>query len=166
MSSKVAIAFQYLVDLSKSWGGSIEVITDSEFTDIEEKVYTDKNDKWTFSSSDGYALHWGTKRIVTYREAADPGTIIHEMGHAFLDLEDPGVSDEWSWLGWEICLAKKAECYRVWSKQNGDYSINMRRMGDWRNLSSRQRSDIAIDRIRHGKSIGIIDKSGNPLRLR
>lgn len=51
------------------------------------------------------------------------GIIIHEMGHVFADQRHPDdrKCDEWAWLGWEIRLARWANCYSTWDawKSNG-----------------------------------------------
>jgi hypothetical protein len=127
MTPRAVASLQYLAELARSWGGSLKVITKPAFDAIETYHTTyrrrNKDSGWSFSNTQHHALHWETKRIEILEGMENPGETIHEMGHAFLDLKGPWLSDEWSWLGWEICLAKKAGCYRIWSMNKYDFAV-------------------------------------------
>lgn len=115
-----------------------------------------------------HGLVWERKHIYVVPEHANPGTIIHEMGHVFADYgANPEDSDEWEWLGWEICMARWARCFKVWSEQNSTYGLGDEYDSeDWGYISAKVRKSVIADRIAHGKAKGIIDKNNRPLSVR
>ncbi len=172
MTIKRLKALKYLRTIIRKWGGTLEVVTAEKYKVIEKEDCHGIG-LWNTSSVSGYAIHWLDKRIVIRDGCNDPGTIIHEMGHVFLDLDGPDNSDEYSWLGWEICLARKAHCYRSWSLQNSDYGVGCEwsefsndTSAIWGNLSKYNKTLLVKDRIEHAKRIGIVDRHNNPIPRR
>lgn len=172
MTTTRQLALRYLRYLIKKWGGTLEVFSKDKYKEIEEHIYKHRRkSQWSTSTESGYALHWESKRIIILDECDDPGTIIHEMGHCFLDKNGPENSDEFSWLGWEICLARKAGCYRTWSMQNSDYHLGSEYSTSginisWVELSRYNRIQLIANRIEYGKSIGVISHANDPIPLR
>jgi hypothetical protein len=107
---------------------------------------------------------------------ANAGAIIHEMGHTFLDrsLKQVERSDEFKWLGWEICLARLARCYGVWDEQNSTYVVGDMPDGnididgmEWGALSRRVKKLLTQDRIDFAIRYGLVQrKTLRPLSLR
>ncbi len=163
-----------LIDIAKSFGGVIDLVTLTEYNStVFESTYK-KNKGWSTPPDDFHALHWESKRIITVVDKAMCGFLIHEMGHAFLNLKDSVNSDEdeWEWLGWEIAMAKEVGCYKLWSEHNGSYFIprDPKRPGEnlisWGRANARIKSAMAYNRLRHAKDIGILDKNYRPTTRR
>lgn len=165
-------AIEALSKIAAYWGGSIRMVSLHEFEEIQDELWKYRKGKWTPSPDDGHALHHETKEIVVQRSLANPGSIIHEMGHAFADKTHPDNSDEWEWFGWEICLAKKVGCYQLWSKNTRSYIVGLQRrdgaefLDSWSALTARQKKRVAEDRIEHAKLLGIVTAQGEPVPIR
>jgi len=105
-----------------------------------------------------HALDWRRRRIYVSAQNANAGTIVHEMGHVFLHDEPASRQDsELHWLGWEICMARKVGCYRVWDVQNAAYGL-------WDGEEwgcSRKRLAIK-EALEESHAWGYIDRKGNP----
>lgn len=161
-------AINVLKEIAKSWGGVIEVVSTGEFEPFGA-LSDDLHNGWTRPPENGHALHYETRRMVVDRKLACAGTIIHEMGHAFVDESNPEEADEWDWFGWEICLARKVGCYRRWSKSSRHYIVTVNPGEDlisWKRLTSSQKAAVTDERIKHAIKIGIVDPNGDPRAVR
>lgn len=121
-----------------------------------------------------YGIRWKKKIVYAVRHSDHIGYIIHEAGHVFADRFSPDHSkcNEWSWIGWEIAVARSIGAFREWSEQNHSYSVGEVSVGggyeqkDWGDLSPRQRDEIAAERVAHAKKIGLLSKRGAPRSVR
>jgi hypothetical protein len=121
----------------------------------------------TAHPSESHAIHHAQRQIFASSDAACPGTVIHEMGHVFLDEADPATTFEPDWLGWEIALARKVRCYRAWSGQNIGYNFTYRgRNSEWGELPPQKERQFITDRLAHARRLGILDQHGRPLCTR
>lgn len=163
-------SLRYLSNKCAEWGGRIDVMEDGAWRDLFPRVRRYEHGGYLpgglYESpfADGHGIHWDSKAILVAKSNVNVGSIIHEMGHTFLDSGNPENSQEWAWLGWEIRMARMARCYRTWSRQNSSYVV-----GDgteWVALSTARRRELEAERVVHGQSIGIIDASGIPLPRR
>jgi len=115
-----------------------------------------------------HAIDRGSRVVFARAGHASPGSIIHEMGHVFLDEGDPVADNEPDWIGWEIVVARKARCFREWSKQNSDYSLEFE--GEyvlWAELEDgAMLRRLIADRIDHAMSLGLVSRKGEPLCTR
>ncbi len=167
-------AINSLIDITKSWGGTLDLVTLHEYNATVFESQYKKNKGWSTPPDDFHALHWENKRIITVADKAMCGFLIHEMGHLFLNMIDPFRSneDEWEWLGWEIALAKLVGCYKLWSEHNGSYFMprDPERPGEnlvsWGRANAKTKSVAAYNRLRHAKDIGILDASYQPIPKR
>lgn len=166
--------------LCKRWGGKIQLLN---YTDFDR--YVTANTSHLNRESDGepitslapaarwHGMCWATRTIYAVDLEANAGAIIHEMGHTFLDLDEDQVdnSDEVSWLGWEIAVARYAGCYRIWSDQNAGYNL-----GDdvcdedgsfeWGSITPKFEREVIVDRLKHARRVGYLDRRFRPRSTR
>lgn len=106
------------------------------------------------------------QKIVYYKAGADPGSIIHEMGHVFASKEKPDNSEEFDFFGWEYAVAKQVHVLDIWIKNNRDYGL-----GTWPanqefgRLSNREREEVLWERTAFAEQIGLIVQ-GRPIAIR
>jgi len=113
-----------------------------------------------------HAIDWPNRKVIAVEHQHNCGQIIHEMGHVFLAEAEPTNGEEIHWLGWEIAMARRSRCYRVWSKQNASYMVNWNDALEWQDLSGDRLRRFIADRISHAKKIGIVSRDGEPLCTR
>lgn len=157
----------YLSRLCRRWGGSLVLMPEPEFRALNFNARATNG--LTQAPDDNHAIDWPNWKVLAVADRVNPGAVIHEMGHLFLAEGAPKTTDEPDWLGWEIVLARRAGCYRTWSKQNADYFIddwNGQPGCDWDQFEPAQRRRLIIDRIAYAKKIGIVSRSGVPLCTR
>lgn len=159
-------ALTYLSRLCRRWGGELVLMPASEFHAMRFNASW-VDDGLTMGPDSNHGLDRSNRRVIAVEHRYNVGAIIHEMGHAFLSEATPSNDGEFDWLGWEIVLARRAGCYRTWSKQNAEYVINTD-LGErtWSTLTVEQRRDLIVDRIDYAQSIGIVSQSGEPLCTR
>lgn len=148
-------------------GGRLLIIPLESYKRLEESF------KWVdgspFSDApfvDWHGVNWKTKTIYAVRGHESVNAIIHEMGHIFADSNDPDHASEWDWLGWEICMAKHARCWKAWDAGNYNYGVLWENVRDWGKLTPKLKDKLTKDRIKHAKVRGLISKSGVPLAIR
>ncbi len=151
----------YLSRLCSRWAGSLELLPESKFWN--EAGCAGRTSHPSFAC----AIDRGARRIFAARLRANPGIIIHEMGHVFLNEGDPKKTYEPDWLGWEIVVARRARCFRAWSKQNEDYICVLDgEEREWGDLSSREKRWLIADRVKHARFIGVVGPDDEPLCTR
>lgn len=160
----------------QKWGGDLLVLTRQAFNARAgfDSVEEDPNNLiaadgfrgfWHAPFADWHGFDYEQGVIYAAEGFADPGVIVHEMGHLFVD-RFIDHSDEFDWFGWEIALARAAGCYRAWSRQNATYSVSVdpdRPVEDWGTLRSRQKQRIAAERIGHAAARGYLGPRNHPL---
>ncbi len=165
----MTVYFSRLQEKCEYWGGDLEIVGKRTL----EQLYLDAMHRTgglgsykIFSEGPlrGVALAWKDKRILITSLDVNPGRIVHEMGHCFLDLDGPENSDELSWLGWEISLAKEIGCYQEWDAQNSDYGLYFDDVpiwsGDWGELTDDAKSLLIENRMAEARRLGILDSMG------
>lgn len=155
-------AIAYLSRLCSRWGGSLELLSPRRFKKARRRA-----GRSTHPSS-FHAIDRGNGTVFARLGVANPGAIIHEMGHVFLEEGDPDITHEPDWIGWEIVLARRARCFREWSKQNSDYDFkfegNHIQWGEVPEGALRRR--LIAERIDYAMSLGIVSRKGEPLCTR
>lgn len=155
----------YLARLCRRWGGEIVFMPKADFHALHFKLSAD--DGLTIGPDGNHAVDRPNRRILAVEHQHNVGTLIHEMGHAFLAEAAPSNPGEFDWLGWEIVLARRAGCYRVWSKQNAGYAMNLEEgEREWGELTAEQLRRVIADRIDYARKIGIVSQRGEPLCTR
>jgi hypothetical protein len=152
----------YLSRLCRRWGGELVIMPSQVFADIDYSI-----EGVSMSPDCNHAIDINKRHVFADELAVDAGAVIHEMGHLFLKDGDPRTGYEPDWLGWEIVLARRARCYRIWSRQNEAYQVPFEG-GDheWGVLTSAERGRLAADRIAHAQTLGIVSQDGEPLCTR
>jgi hypothetical protein len=171
-AAPVSSQLEALARICHRLGGQLAIVSGKDFFTIL------KNAKVAIPLSEGsrfeYGIHWEKKIVYAMRGTTHVGFIIHEAGHVFADRchpDDDGC-DEWSWLGWEIAVARRIGVWDAWSQQSAKYYL-----GDgidsgagkdkaWWELSAGERRAVVADRIAHAKQIGVLSKSGTPKSVR
>jgi len=154
------LALAYLSRLCLRWGGELIILPSPAFSDMITCPGV------TSHPSESHAIHHERRQIFAERSNVCPGTVIHEMGHVFLDEADPSATFEPDWLGWEIALARQARCYRSWSAQNIDngYSFSFRgKDWEWGSLPPQEERRFIADRLAYARKLGILNRKGEPL---
>ncbi len=154
-------AIQYLARQCLKWGGALVLLTDEQFCELG---IVDMRGQRTLGPDGLHAIDLLARTVYAVAERADAGAIIHEMGHLFLAEGHPSTTYEPDWLGWEIALAKRAGCYRIWSKQNAAYEL-----GDgtaWEELTATGKARVALERMDRAMALGIVSQDGEPLCTR
>ncbi len=154
-------AIAYLSRLCRRWGGSLELVSESKFSELRNRPGTSDH------PARRHAIDRPRRAVFAIYDKANPGTIIHEMGHVFLEEGDPLYTYEPDWLGWEVVLARRARCFEVWSEQNDDYEIELDDVDtEWACLGASSQRRFIADRVQHAKTIGIVSRDGVPLCTR
>lgn len=157
----------YLARLCLRWGGELVLMTEPEFRVLH---FGSRMTNGLTQAPDGdHAIDWPNGKVIAVESSVNPGAVIHEMGHLFLAEGAPATTNELDWLGWEIEMARRARCYRIWSKENFDYELGdtCGLMGaSWGWLTVAETRRVAADRIAHAKAIGILSQHGEPLCTR
>lgn len=159
---------QYLARICAHWGGSLSLLSDEDYTILAANFSFRDSDKITEAPDRSHAIDYDNFRVFAHRVRGNPGGIIHEMGHLFLEEGRPSTTDELEWLGWEIAMARMSGCYKVWNEQNAGYGVRLPwgHMSTWGDLSTDARRIVTADRIDHAMMIGILSPNGVPLRTR
>src|SRR4029077_1646409 len=154
-------ALAYLSRLCVRWGGELIPLPSPSFHAMTRCPGVSTH------PLGAHAIDHARHQIFVSRRLVNPGTVIHEMGHVFLDEGKTSTTYEPDWLGWEIMLARRARCYREWSSQNAGYIIYTgRKEHEWQELSPRQRRRCISNRINYAREIGILSRDGAPLCTR
>lgn len=156
----------YLSRLCRRWSGELVLMSEPEFRALPFNApWVD--DGITRGPDDNHATDRPRRKVIAVDGMANPGAIVHEMGHCFLSEGNPSNDGEFDWLGWEIVLARRARCYRIWSAQNAEYLINTN-LGErtWGTLTADRRRCLITDRIDWAMSLGIVSQDGEPLCTR
>jgi hypothetical protein len=159
-----------LVRICRQLGGRLAIVSQQAYDDLfhdRDAKHIDGNlHDSPFTAAHG--LHWNRKIIYTVRGREEVGSIIHEMGHVFADVHHPEHVEcrEWSWLGWEIALARQIGAGRTWSRQNGDYVTGETGCNEWGTLTAKQRRAVVSDRLACARTIGVFDAAGIPRSIR
>jgi hypothetical protein len=158
------VSIGYLSRLCRHWGGSLELVSGRDFI---EQVSAPC---FSLHPNGSHAIDLVGRRILVERAHVNPGTLIHEMGHLFLEEGDPATTYEPNWLGWEIVLARRARCYRTWSAQNADYRLPGESLSGeslwWKDLPFSLRRRLIDESITDAKDLGIVSPRGVPLCTR
>ena len=158
-------AIPRLASLCSQWGGALELLSIDEWEAIFDPPWRGYS---VAPFTSGHGIHWASKVVYALNEDADPGTIVHEMGHVFACGIDPHhdfETREFSWFGWEIALARQVRCFAHWSEGNRDYQI--RNDGTkWGRLTGREQAECIKDRLEHARRIGILDDNLRPRAIR
>jgi hypothetical protein len=150
----------YLSRLCRRWGGSLELVSGRVF------IARASAESFSLHPNGSHAIDLAARLVLVERAHVNPGTVIHEMGHVFLEEGTPGTTYELDWLGWEIVLARRARCYRAWSAQNADYMLPSDESLWWKDLTALQRRQLITESIADAMDMGIVSSSGEPLCTR
>lgn len=154
-------ALAYLSALCRRWGGELQLVSPAEFRNLLAVHGR------TVHPLGHHAIDVGQRLVIADRRNANPGTVVHEMGHVFIDEECEECEPDW--LGWEIALARRAGCYRTWSEQmeKSGYCIWFEdREHVWGKMDAGVRLRLIADRIDYAQAIGIVGRDGEPLCTR
>lgn len=150
-------ALAYLSRLCRRWGGELFLLPKPEF------LCAARCSGHSTHPSGSHAIDRGSRLVLASSLDVNPGTIIHEMGHAFLDEGDPSNTYEPDWLGWEIALARCAGCFREWSAQNAGYTFMFDGAErEWSELSPDEARRFIAERIDYAMELGIVSRRGEP----
>jgi hypothetical protein len=159
-----------LARFCRAHGGRLAIISQRSFDDLFEVPSGNRRDGALHVApfTDAHGIHWKKKIVYAVQGREKVGAIIHEMGHVFADAHHPMDTKcrEWSWLGWEIALARKIDAMRTWSRQNSNYATGDDGGADWGSISSKRRRAIVIDRLREAKEIGVVSADDIPRSVR
>jgi hypothetical protein len=151
----------YLARLCRRWSGELLLLPTDEYESVS------RSGCWTTHPDGHHAIHVSDRLIAADRRHVNPGTVIHEMGHVFLEEGRPSTTYEPDWIGWEIALARRARCYRTWSAQNARYLLTV---GDlehvWAELAGERLRRLIAERISLAQALGIVSQDGEPLCTR
>ena len=116
-------------------GGRFVVVSKKSYQFITEKNISrgwDRKSKpniwYQCPFNDGIAINYDRK-IVMYSpemEPLHPGHLCHEMGHVFATKKKPNRADEYSFLAWEMLLAKRLRVFTQWVQDQEEYSLDQR----------------------------------------
>lgn len=156
--------------ICRRFGGKLALISESTYKRLFKDGERDEEDLSDAPFAFRHGIWWSQKIVYAVRDTAEVGTIIHEMGHVFASPHHPHCAcsqcHEWSWMGWEIALARQIGAGRTWSQQNENYAVGERGNDTWGNLSPAQRRCITADRLKIAKKLGVVDTEGLPRSIR
>lgn len=165
---------QALAQICEQFGGRLAIVTQRELNGLFDRDWHD--DDFDLERHDGYSpadgddmqhgLNWREKIVYAVRGREKISSIIHEMGHVFVDRHPPDSSKcrEWKWFGWEMAIARRIGAWKTWSRHNASYGVG----GgvQWGELSAKRRQAVVADRIGYAKKIAILSASGEPKSIR
>ena len=96
------------------------------------------------------------------------GAVIHELGHLHAtQRERVRYANEYSWMGWEIAVAREARVRRVWNLTMKDYGLGDAPAGlehldgmEWGEITRDEQRAIIADRMKAARKRGIVDTRG------
>lgn len=151
----------YLARLCRRWGGELLLVSRAQFSLLASLPGR------TVHPLGGHAIDVAQRLVVAERRRANSGTVVHEMGHVFLVEGDPERTYEPDWLGWEVALARRAGCYRVWSTQNADYQLPAEQdMYEWRDFRGVELRGKIAELLDDAKAAGFVSAAEEPLCTR
>ena len=150
-----------LQKVAKSFGGSIELVTQEEY----KKFHTDEcHDIYDapFTSAD-LSIVWKQKKIIFTKENEPTWPdIVHEMGHVFgcMDSERPGKEkSESGFFGWEYLLVKQIGApIAEWEQGNDIYCAYFEQTTEFGDLTKGQQERFIQECIDEGVAKGNIRK--------
>jgi hypothetical protein len=166
-------ALDFLQAKCHEWGGKLILCSEDEFDwwarnygvrwigneEVEGKF-------WVAPFIENHGVFWREKKILVVENSLSLGATIHEMGHCFASRNPPHRGeDEFSWMGWEVAVAYEANCYRTWSGQNAEYTIDLANT-PWGQLPAVRKSRIVKERISHAKKIGVVNAQNRAVSVR
>lgn len=96
------------------------------------------------------------------------GAVIHELGHLHATRrERVRNAHEYSWMAWEIAVAREARARRTWDLAMKDYGLGAQPAGlehldgsEWGDITQGERRVIIADRMKAARKRGIVDARG------
>lgn len=127
--------------------------------------------------ADGLALEWTDKRVIAARRYAQTVHLIHELAHVLVggDPRTPLLNDEWSFLGWELVVARMLGRLRTWRARFHGYGVlndypHRNAPGRWAStigdLSDAAFRDTMRERMLAARADGMLSRTFQPLSLR
>lgn len=132
--------------LAEGWGGAVVEVH------FDDPVW-DSVDVAPFSAWLG--VDHGHKTVYLTQDA-EPGEVIHEMGHVFASDRTPNFSEEYDFFGWEFVVAQKAGLVEEWIQSAGNYSVGGTQFAEFSELSIDEQSDLLEERVGHARLLGLI----------
>lgn len=108
---------------------------------------------------------WG-KKIIYYSSALAWREIVHEMGHAFATTQNTSLSEEWSWFGWEIAVAKLVDPQLIQWRRPNSYVVDRGEYPEVQDLPDHELWAMAEERLAAAVADGIITPDFKPLSVR
>lgn len=135
-------SFRKLARIAESWGGKLQFMNNDtvlKCVDRDTRRARSRPSQQCYYSDPGLSddglvvtTHWRRKVIYISPELYPApkkvlGTLIHEMGHVFADPKPPDDADELEWLGWEVALARWANCYEAWNSWKDGFALERKK---------------------------------------
>ena len=160
-----------VVALAQRRGACVRIVDDAAWAEAERRA----DGSWMHAPFGSFAFAIDEHQRVVYLHVSGvdhadaAGFVIHELGHLHATRRDRvSHTDEFSWMAWEIVVAREARVRRAWDRAMRDYSIGDDALllaevftsDEWGDLTSRQRRAVIADRMRAARARGSIDANG------
>lgn len=99
------LALKRLKRYAKRWGGSIELVTDEVFNELD--IVSAPFTSWNIGVDHQNLKVYHSPFCEPNDVAVYTTSLIHELGHCFASTQGPHESKEYAFFGWEVVLAKK-----------------------------------------------------------
>jgi hypothetical protein len=115
-------------------GGRLNLVSHKKFNDTDGYaegqlgIGPDGDPEWAWCPfNSDIAINYIAKTIMFNRDSNrkfEPGHLCHEFGHIFATNTPPSRADEYSFLAWEMLLAKEMGVFEEWKVDQKDYYLN------------------------------------------
>lgn len=117
-------------------------------------------------------IDWRERTLLYTPNAAQPGGLIHELGHLVLDRQKDvtdGPITEYRFLGWEHAVAKKCDLLSIWLRSMHNYIVGGEGLpfesAEFGDLSKHMQQLVLDERDVFAKKTGLVVE-GEPITCR
>lgn len=153
---------QHCQRIAERLGGKLEFVSEEAYEVLRQDPFVSD-----CPFSDGLAVNYEKKTVYVWLDGLaddEVGSILHELGHVLASPDEPHVSNELPFMGWEYSLAKSFKGEAAWFLSCQYYVIDAEGT-EFRELTPSRRRAFLEERLEEAKKRGLI-KRGRAVSIR